>query len=421
MQNLKSSMPKVLFLLGKYYPKSSANGVCCKNIVDECKRQGMGVTCVINGDVTRPKHEFIDGVEVYRIKPRLYYRIIDWCEYHSENKWVRFLLKFADCLNKVQLGIMSVFWPLVSPMYTYRFYRQGKKLLLQQGDFDVLVAAYTPIDSAYAGYLLKKKFHNIKYVPYYLDALAGGWGPSFWSKIRIEKHTRHWETKINSIADAVISMQSAKEYHDKHPLPYVNRVYLDVPTFVVNNAVSTTKETKNIIVALYAGSINYPQRNPVPLLEAFASFDERYRIEFHLIGPCNCISLLEKYSKLSNGRIKYLGAMSRDEILKEEAEADFLVNIGGTNPYTIPSKIFEYMQFRKPVISSKSIDNDAALSYLSQYGSCFIFDERKDKQSSHAELLRYILSNPQVGNTDYSRVFYKNTPQAFCDTIRSLL
>lgn len=412
-------MPKILFLLGKYFPKSSANGVCCKNIVDECKRQGMDVTCVINGDVTRPKHEFIDGIEVYRIKPRLYYRILDWCDYNPENKWVNHLKKFANILNKIQLGLMSGFWPLVSPIYTYRFYQQGRKLL-QQGGFDIIVAAYTPIDSVYAGYLLKKKFPNLKYVPYYLDALAGGWGPSLWSKDRIEKHTRRWETKLNSVADSVISMLSAKDYHEKNPIHHTNRVFLDVPTFVHSNADSATRSIPNKKIALYAGSINYPQRNPVPLLEAFASFDEKHRIQFHLVGPCNCEDLINKYSKLSNGRIRYLGVMSHEEILRLEARADFLVNLGVSNPYTIPCKIFEYMQFRKPVISSKSIDNDAALPYLNQYSASFIFDERIDKQTNYSELLKYILSNPTVDDKDYTKVFYKNTPQAFCDIIRAL-
>lgn len=413
-------MPKILFLLGKYFPKSSANGVCCKNIVDECKRQGMDITCVINGDVTRPNHEFIDGVEVFRIAPRLYYRMLDWCEYNPKSKWVKILKRIAGLLNKVQLGIMSSFWPFVSPMYTYRFYRQGKKLL-EHGDYSILVAAYTPIDSAYAGYLLKKKFPSIKYVPYYLDALAGGWGPSRWSKKRIEKHTRRWETKLNSAADVVISMQSAMNYHKNNPLTSVNRIFLDVPTFVLSNTQPAIERTdRDKVIALYAGSINYPQRNPVPLLEAFASFDPKYGIQFHLVGPCNCVDLIEKYTELTNGRIRYLGSMSHDEVLKEESEADFLINLGVSNPNTIPCKIFEYMQFRKPIIASKSIDDEAALPYLKQYGSSFIFDEREDTQKSHNDLLQYIRSNPKIAELDYSKVFYKNTPQAFCDIIRQL-
>ena len=412
-------MPKILFLLGKYFPKSSANGVCCKNIVDECKRQGMDVTCVINGDVNRPKHELIDGVEVFRIKPRLHYRIIDWCEYHPNSKWAGPLRRFAVLLNKMQLAIMSATWPWISPAYTYRYYKQGKKLL-QNGDYDVIVAAYTPIDSAYAGYLLKKKFPTVKYIPYYLDALAGGWGPKNWPKDRIERHTRKWERKLNSVADVAISMLSAKDYHEKNPMPQTKRLFLDVPTFVTGNKMEPHHSSENKRVALYAGSINYPQRNPVPLLDAFASFDEKHGIEFHIIGPCNCVDIINKYSLQTNGRIQYLGNISHEEVLNEEAKADFLINLGNTNPYTIPSKIFEYMQFNKPIISSISIDNEATLPYLSQYGSSYIFDEREDARKTHPELLRYILSNPEVGNKDYSKVFYKNTPQAFCDIIKSL-
>lgn len=413
-------MPKVLVILGKYYPKSSANGVCCKNIADECKRQGFELTCIINADVTRPKHEYIDGVEVFRIKPRLYYRILDWCEYHPESNWTKILQVLATMLNKLQLALMSPFWPFVSPLYTYRFYRQARRLMQTRG-YDVIVSAYTPIDSAYAGYLLKKKYPKIKYVPYYLDALAGGWGPSSWSKGRKEKHLRYWEAKLNSKADVVISMLSSKHYHDTNPISGTfSRVFLDVPTFVKKDTIKTSARQDGKIIALYAGSINYPQRDPVPLLDAFASFDKKYNIELHLIGPCNCEKLLDDYSQSTANRIQYLGSMSHEEILLEEANADFLINFGVTNPYTIPCKIFEYMLFLKPIISSKSIDNEAALSYLAQYGSSFIFDEREDPEKSHQALLDYILSRPKVAEADYEQIFYRNTPKAFCDIINAL-
>lgn len=413
-------MNNILFILGKYYPKSSANGVCCKNIVDECKRQGFNVTCVVNSDVTRPKHEVIDGVEVYRIKARLYYRILDWCEYNEDSSFVKPLRFVAKVLNKIELAFMSPFWPFVSPLYTLRFYRQAKKLLSSQ-QFDVMVAAYTPIDSVLAGYLLKKKFPKVKYVPYYLDALAGGWGPMKWTKIKIEKHTRYWEKKFNSNADMVVSMMSAKQYHKENPIKgNYRRQFLDVPTFVTSNIQAENKKETSNIVALYAGSINYPQRNPIPLLEAFASFCVDNNIELRLIGPCNCKHILIKYSDMTNGKIKYLGSMSHTETLQEEAKADFLINFGVSNPYTIPCKIFEYMQLRKPIISSASIDNEASIEYLEKYGSSFIFDERLETSITHKQLLQYILSNPTVGDEDYSKVFYKNTPTAFCDIMKSL-
>ncbi|MEG1861802.1 MAG: hypothetical protein RRY07_10475 [Bacteroidaceae bacterium] len=412
-------MRSILFILGKYYPKSSANGICCKNIVEECKQQGFDITCVINSDVTRPQHEEINGVEVYRIKPRLYYRILDWCEYNEGSTFFNPLRVVANTLNKIQLAIMSPFWPFVSPLYTFRFYRQAKKLLNAR-HYDVIISAYTPIDSVLAGHLLKKEFPDIKYVPYYLDALAGGWGPMKWSKAKIEKRTRYWEKKFNSNADVVVSMMSAKHYHEIHPMDgNYRRLFLDVPTFV-ESKVNVSNKKKQNLVALYAGSINYPQRNPVPLLDAFASFCEAYNIELRLIGSCNCKNLLDEYSEKTKGKIKYLGSMAHTETLQEEAEADFLINFGVSNPYTIPCKIFEYMQLRKPIISSASIENEAAIEYLEKYGSSFIFDERADTTTTHKQLLQYILSNPTVGDADYSRVFYKNTPAAFCDIIKSL-
>ena len=80
-------MIRCLFLAGMYYPRSSANGVCCKNLVDELIKQGHSVTCVVNGDITRQDEEFIDGARILRIKPRLYYRMKEWCHYHPDSKY----------------------------------------------------------------------------------------------------------------------------------------------------------------------------------------------------------------------------------------------------------------------------------------------------------------------------------------------
>ena len=69
-------MAKYLFLLGMYYPRSSANGVCCKNLVDALVNAGHEVTCIVNDDITRSKDEYIDGAHILRIKARLHYRML---------------------------------------------------------------------------------------------------------------------------------------------------------------------------------------------------------------------------------------------------------------------------------------------------------------------------------------------------------
>lgn len=420
-------MSNFLFLLGMYYPRTSANGVCCKNIIDELVRQGNNVDCVINDHLLSEKVDVIDGAHIFRVKPKLYYRISEWLYYHPNILFKNTLNGIASFVNKLYLFLKSSSWPYVSPSYTKRIYELAEKLC-SENKYDVIVAEYTPIDTLYAGYLLKKKFPNIKFVPYYLDALAGGWGPVNWSKNKIDERTRKYEIIINQVADLVISMKSSEQYHEANPLPnsfMYKRVYLDVPSLQLHNNcslgdVESNKSGKTIV--LYSGSIHFPDRNPKPLLEHFLVLCSKIDVELWFMGLNNCPDLFEKYSKLTNGKIKVIGQFTHAEALKQVQKADILVNIGNTNPNTVTSKIFEYMQFRKPIISTFQIDNEPSIPYLKKYGSYFLLDERPsaDFDSVNTELLNFIINKNYACVHDLDRVFYHNTPQAFIDAINTL-
>lgn len=417
-------MAKYLLLSGMYFPRSSANGVCCKNIVDALIHNGDEVTCIVNGDLTRPREEIIDGARVIRIKPRFQYRLLEWCYYNKEATVTKLIKVVAGIINKMQLFIMSPWWPRISPFYTKRFYKAAQKLIIQE-KYNTVICAYTPIDTLYAGYLLKKDFPQIRYVPYYLDALAGGWGPTIWSKGKIDSRTRALESRIDEMADFVISMQSSFYYHNTNPLPNfdkINRFFLDVPTFLYGNRDDSTISTKNnsgTIRAVYCGSIHFPDRDPRPLLNHFVSICNNHNIELVFIGPNNCPDIFNDYYLRSNRKIRTLGQMAHEKAMGFLNSADYLVNIGSTNPNTVTCKIFEYMQFRKPIISTYKIENEPAIPYLKKYGCYFLLNENDDCdfETHHKNLCDFIMSKHEINVQDFSKTFYLNTPQAVIDLL----
>lgn len=422
-------MANYLFLLGMYHPRSSANGVCCKNIIDELIRQGNHVTCVVNDHYKSSKVELIDGAHIYRIKPKLYYRFSEWLLYHPNCLFKGFLNKLASYINKIYLFSKSSDWPFVSPSYTNRIYQKAQELC-QTNTFDAIIAEYTPIDTLYAGYMIKKKFPNIKFIPYYLDALAGGWGPANWSKEKTEHHTRLYEMKINSIADLVVSMSSSRQYHEANPLSnssFFNRIYLDVPTLVLNTDGTNSKNIKKTLpsqrkIALYSGSIHYPDRNPIPLLEHFLELSKKIDIELWFMGVNNCPEIFSKYNKLSDNKIKNIGQFPHKQALEKIAEVDFLVNIGNTNPNTVTSKIFEYMQFKKPIISTYQIEDEPAIVYLQKYKNYFLLDERSGSnfKKINEELRNFVFNENRECIPNLNKIFYSNTPLAFIDALNTL-
>lgn len=415
-------MAKYIFLCGMYYPRSSANGVCCKNIVDALIKQGNEVTCIVNDDVTRKKDEIIDGARVVRIRTRLQYRLLEWCHYHQNSRYVDCISRIASLINKIQLFIMAPFWPCISPGYTRRFYKTARRLLNQE-KYDAVISAYTPIDTLYAGYMIKKDFPEIRFVPYYLDALAGGWGPTVWSKSKTEHRTRNLESKIDAVSDLVISMQSSKVYHTENQLPnsdIIRRYFLDVPTFVPteNKQEISARDNVSTIKVLYSGSIHFPDRDPRPVLEYFVPICNKHNVELLFMGSNNCPSIFAEYSKKTNNRIRVIGQFSHKEAVEQLKLADILVNIGSTNPNTVTCKIFEYMQLMKPIISTYRINNEPSIPYLEKYGCYFLLNEIDNNFENHLEeLVDFILKPPTIPCVDFSMVFYNNTPQAFIDLL----
>lgn len=412
-----------------YHPKYSANGLCCKNVVDECIARGHQVTCVVNGYAGFPEEDFVDGAKLYRIKHKWVDRVNQYCERNenAEKKYIVFLKTLAKIINKTKLALTSSTWPLISPLYTYRFYKQAKKLYKRE-KFEAVVSVYTPIDSLLAGCLLKKKYPEVKFIPYYLDALAGGWGPSKWSEEKKDKRTRKWESFIDKYADIIISMNSSREYHESNPLkdiPKEKRYFLDVPLMRCQNTTKEIEVSENpkIKTLFFAGGISFPRRNPKPILEILAIVCSRIDVEVLFVGDCNKPSIFQPYIEKTGGKIKYLGHQSHEIVTEMEENADCLINIGSTNPYTISGKIFEYMAFLKPIISTFSIDNEPSIKYLEKYHPVLFVDEKEDWQSSSEKIIEF-LDNAEDSKTEIAELtelFYNNTPQAFLDVIDNLI
>lgn len=415
---------RVLFLTGAYHPYYSANGLCVKNVVDESVARGMDVTCMVNSAKGLPRDGMLDGARVYRITPRLFIR---WQQYASEHdsKLVKQLDRIARFANKVKMFIRSGSWPQVSRGYTNRFFKAACRLH-EENPFDVVVAAYTPVDTLLAGYRLKKKYPDLIYVPYYLDALAGGWGPAAWSLEKTEKQTRRLESLVDEAADIVVSMGSSKAYHEENPLSVSlqkKRVYLGVPMMRDLSGEEKCSVARGRPYVLFAGGIPFPRRDPRPLLELMCGACEKLDIDFLIAGECSDPSVLDPYISKSDGRVVYLGWQDKNAISGLEEGAFALANIGSSNPSTIPCKIFEYMGHSKPVISTYQIDDEPSKPYLTEYGHTFFFDERIGADEVTVDRLCSFLSLyklNQIPSDVCESKFYANRPEALVDLLENL-
>lgn len=419
---------KILYILGAYRPNMSANGLCSDNVIKALVEAGHKVTVLANATVGYPKERTEDGIEIITVKPKAIIYMTEKSQQLAESRPLcsKILRLMGLFINKLQLFVSSPFWPICSPGYTRRFYKKACDLH-RKNDYDAVVSAYTPIDALLAGYKLKKKFPEIKYIPYYLDALAGGWGPKKWSQQRTERHTRRWERKIDKYADLVISMKSSEDYHNNNELfegANIKRKYLDVPMFNPSETKPQTNTENEAKKFLYAGTIRYPHRNPLPILETLTKLAKECDIDATFAGECSTPELFEPFEKASGGKIKYIGKCSHKEIEELYEKTDYFINLGSINPNTISCKIFEYMAYKKPIIATYSIENEPTLTHLEKYKAAFFLDERrKDYKAMSEELRRFIQNNcfNEIDLDFLKKSFYCNTPEAFVDTLTNFI
>ncbi|ETT72287.1 hypothetical protein C173_14650 [Paenibacillus sp. FSL R7-277] len=416
-------MRTILFLVGE---KLSANGICVEAIMKELNVRGYKVICITNQEYKSPKSEISDGIFVKRIKPRLTYRLNAWCNQHHGILSI-LVNKLSFALNKIKLLFSILTWPLISPLYTFRFYKEARKTYDNE-TYDCIISTYTQIDTLIAGYFIKRKFPEVNFVPYFLDSLSGGAGPKMFSKDWIIKRGLIWEKVLLKSANKIIVMKSSRKHHEQYSArqEYYPKIrYLDIPLLSVNNSEfpRTSILDQNTINVVYIGSIPYHIRNPEYILEIFSRLkSEKYT--FTIIGKNTCPEIInDAMEKCVGNQIKIIKSIPHVEAVKVLRDADILINIGNNISTMVPSKIFEYMSTGKPIISTYPIENEPSLTYLEKYELSLLLNEKHgDIQKDVSRVEEFIDSSigKRVDFNEMKNKFYENTPQAFVEEIELL-
>lgn len=418
---------KILFVLGAYKPHASANGLCSSNVIEFLKKQGHSVTVLCNQSIGCEAYEYGAEGSVYRLKPRFYVRLREYAELLANRapRKGRALLCIAKILNKIQLAATVPFWPIVSRSTAKRFEKMAKKLH-RKHNYDVVIAVYTPIDALLAGYAIKKENPHVKFIPYFLDSLSGGYGPKIFSKERIVKRGLRIEKKVYPVSDTIVLMKSSEEHQRTYNPAYLDKMtFLDIPMLVRPEMAHSQYEAageKNRYRLLFVGSISRNIRNPKTLIDALLCID-REDIICEFIGNIDCTEDFSLLKERMGERLIFSAFMDHDKLLEKLASAHILINIGNQISTMVPSKIFEYMSYLKPIISTYDIEDEPSVEYLRRYPAARLLSGRSLAEDNAALILDLIqnLESTQVDFDALEKQFYLNTPKAFGDTLDRLL
>lgn len=411
---------KILFILGTYLPKPSPNGICVEKVANELVQHGNKVVCLCSKNhYDKEYHEIINGVDIYRVKANRLNNLSEQLQLKGGNV-SRILSGSIIYYLKLISLLLKPFWPLDFSGRSGRLYRKAKSLH-KKYMFDRVICVHKPLHSLIVGSRLKEEYPEIKYVPYFLDSLSGGFKERLYSDRANLKRKIKCEDKYLKNADIVIAMESSRRHHEQNSSGkdyYKKIVYLDIPLMMKLELynVSTQSDRINIV---FGGLLNYPYRNILYLIEIIKNI-HRKDIMITFIGKTNRVDIFKKAIEELGNQIQYIDYMPHDEYIPFLKKADFLLNMGVTTPSAISGKIFEYMSYGKPIISTYSIDNEACLPYLKKYPVALMLDEREPDIEKQAKILSEFIDtfrNYRINPEELNEVFYKNTPQAFVEQI----
>lgn len=401
-------MRRVMFLLDNYMPNSSPNGVCVENISKCLAQNGCEVSIVCFKIPGEPEIEIQDNITIHRV--------CDSGVFHKNTK--------IDAIKFYFKWFIPSRYPITERKEVTKQLYEGADQLLSIKKYDVVICVHLPIETLIAGVYLKEKYPNTIFISYMLDSLSGGFIPRFLPEKFTRKRKLIWENNIFEKLDHVILMSSSKNHHNQYSLieTWIDKaIYLDVPLLMKKSISCYNKSNYDKTTITFCGLLNDPYRHVKHFIE-IAKKCKHYNFIF--AGSSNIeIELLQAQNE-TESNIVYLGLVQHSKIEKILSESDILLNLGVAVPSAISGKIFEYMSYGKPIVSTYFIDNEACIPYLNKYRLGLLIDERCGSIEQQAEVFCNFVEQVKGKRIDYETVektFYLNTPQAFIDTLSKIV
>ena len=406
----------VLFLTGSFYPSPSPNAICAKRIMDGLIEKGFSVFLVTLKNIHGQKQqEVIDGISVLRIKNYLLVQMQLFFTRKNTNKKSCFL-KLTEFLLRFKGLLYIFFWPLLSPIVVWRYYKSSYDIC-KKNEVKVVVGVYKSLEILLACCILKKRCPEIKFFIYSLDAMSGSILPRLLFSDKIALYSiKRWERICFTKADSIYLMESHRSYYsqDRYSVYQKKIRYVDIPLVDVNyNNNIFVHDTSNSLV--FTGSMGRATADPHYLIKLLRlPLLMNIPLKFNIYGNISMeIENDIRESGLLNDKIFLLGNVPHSEIKDIQNNATAFINFGNSYSCAIPCKIFEYISTQRPIISFYKIDEDAGIPYLKKYPNILLIKEDESLLEENANRLKLFLEkNIGVnGAFDLGDVYYANTPE----------
>lgn len=414
-------MKKILFLT-RSYPDTfgSATILCMHRVLNSVAESGHYEVHVLSmrypGDAFE---EQVGNVTVHRIKTSWWQQIRNGFQKSRKHP------KIARLMEVVSKTITIPTFPRTEPLTDRRFTRAALKLQ-REIEFDMVVSEHHGLTTLLAGCRMMKEFTGLKHIAVLWDPVKGQMAtvklPRKFTERRIDAVER-FAAKYTTLQISTLSM---KAYHEEHgDFAKGHRIYLDIPSILKPETEVSTEYIKLIkkdsINIVFSGLLSEHYRDARPIIRLLNQCDDAERINliFFSRGEKDAIETEKKYFK---GTIVYHDYIPLAELHTIYRHADYLLNVSHINANMVPSKIFEYMSYGKPIISTYVTDGDAAKRYISKYPESVCLDLKSLYEDNLTALNGFLNKTHHfVSFEKVIELFPENTPESYMEVIDQLI
>lgn len=408
-------MKNVVVLIGNYLPYPSANGNIAYNIIEELNKKEFNVTVLTRrASFEVPKKEKNGNIKIYR-----------------NNDWN--LLIHNYCMKKIKknknifklilfMKKVAFYIPKIVRMQSFskNYVKKIKKALEKidsENTINILIPISAPHEEVFAALKYKEKRDRKKLLVYQLDRFSNGnslYATNFFKNRKYQNNIQ-LEKRVLEKADKLFVLPPIYKHYKENTnfKKYIKKIEVTEHP-LIRNMGDTNKCKEKEINLLYAGALDIKLRNPTYLLELLKDNDNKQdNLQLQLYSYGNCQAIIDNYKKELEGILFDYGKISHDTLIKKMKEANILVSIGNNSDEEVPSKLFEYMSFGKPIIHIYYSDKDAYLNYLKCYPYSICIKIEESNIDKNRKIMKDFCIKYARKNIDYKIIeeqFIKCTP-----------
>ncbi|NUO03070.1 MAG: glycosyltransferase [Saprospiraceae bacterium] len=373
---------KLLIILAQYHPALNPNVYRWRAIANHWIAQGHEVHVLCTKRSGLPDETAFEGVQVHRAGQN---SLLDWAYnlLHAKRRRgesggdlpARHGVLRKGLEKLVDATWRSLYWPDGRCLWYWPGRKRALKLL-QTDTFNGIITVGAPFTAHLIGLACKRAQPELPWLVDIEDPFAFVDAYFINNRLLYRRLNFHAEALVLNAATAItVTVDTAKEAYE-HYFPGIGSKITVVPPLFDPTLVmapgSDLFDSRCIHIA-YFGAFYAPIRTPDAALNLLDLLLERYpelkdRLLIHFFGEIEYAvkAAFDRYPRLLPN-LRLHGLVEREQVASAMAQTTFLLNIGNTTTYNLPSKSADYLASGKPIIHLSASEPDTFVAFMAEH------------------------------------------------------